>query len=209
MPAASRRFGSVANAASNGNLYNFAGLLQYVVGVYGSTGPAAATPPFPVVAVEKARSPSTTPTCDSKGNPVALNPNWPTFVIIPGLNGYSNDFGSLAAAIAADASSFPNGQVNVLIATWQGSTGGPTIDGVNVPWIAALHVNTAGTDLGDILDSLASSSPAMIVTSTTTVIGEGLGVYVGDVAAQRAGGLENAIALNSETRRRLSTAQSP
>ena len=134
------------------SLYNFDALLQYVVGVYGTASPAAATPSFPVVASEGEVTLYNANV--NGGQAVPLNSSYPTFVIIPGSNGYQADYGSLAAAIAADTASFPNGHVNVLVATWQGATAGPTIDGVNVPWVAALHVDTDGGELGDLLLTL-------------------------------------------------------
>jgi len=189
----------LANAASQVNpnatdsLYNFDGLLQYAVGVYGSTMPASATPSFPVVASQGDIT-IYNANLDGSGKALPLNASYPTFVIIPGLGGYQAGFGTLAAAIAADQSDFPNGQVNVLVATWAGAAAGPTIDGVQVPWVAALHVATDGAELGDLLGTL--DQQGAIGISTTTVIAAGLGNDVGDQAAQVAGGLNNAIALN-------------
>ncbi len=175
------------------SLYNFDALLQYVVGVYGSTSPTSATPPYPVIASEGDVTVYNA-NIDASGNPVPLQSSYPTFVIIPGLTGFSDDYGNLAQAIAADTNSFPNGHVNVVLVAWQGATAGPTIDGVNVPWMAALHVDTDGAELGDLLTSLDQQGEIGI--STTTVVAEGLGVDVGNQAARIAGGLENAIALN-------------
>ena len=90
--------------------------------------------------------------------------------------------------------SFPTAHVNVLVATWQGATAGPTINGVNVPWMAALHVDTDGMQLGDLLNQLKQQGK--IAFSTTTVIADGFGNDVGNQAAKIAGGLQNAIALN-------------
>src|SRR5262249_31958092 len=77
---------------------------------------------------------------------------------------------------------------------WQGATAGPTIAGIPVPWMAALHVDTAGAALGDILGSL--NQQGKIGFSTTTVIGEYFGSYVGNGAAKIAGGLGKSVALD-------------
>jgi hypothetical protein len=182
-----------ADPGEMNSLYNFDALLQYAVAVYGSASPAPTTPSFPVVAPEGEVTVYNA-NVDGSGNPLPLNASYPTFVLIPGWNGYRNDFGSLARAIATDTDCFPSGHVNVLIATWQGAAAGPTIDGVTVPWMAALHVDTAGTELGDLLGSL--NQQGKVGFSTTTVVGEGLGVYVGHQAAKIVGGLGNAIALD-------------
>jgi hypothetical protein len=146
------------------------------------------------LAVDELAEQFSNPLNASSGNPVPLNSTNPTFVLIPGFGGYQADVGSLAAAIAADTASFPGGDVNILIATWQGSTAGPTIDGVTVPWMASLHIDTAGTDLGDLLNDLDQHGE--IAFNTTTVVGEGMGNEVGNQAARIVGGLENAIAFN-------------
>ena len=179
--------GSQTDPNALNSLYNFPGLLQYVVGVYGATSPAASAPSFPVVAANG-------DVTVYNANAAPLNSSYPTFVLIPGLNGYRADYGNLAAAIAADTASFPNGQVNVLVVAWQGATAGPTIDGVNTPWTAALHVDTDGGELGDLLTTLEKQGGLDL--STTTIVGEGLGNDVGNQAAQDAGGVGNAIALN-------------
>jgi hypothetical protein len=182
-----------AGAAAGGSLYDFDALLQSVVGVYGSASPTAVTPPFPVVASEGEVT-LYNAHLDGSGNAVALNPAWPTYVIVHGLSGYRSDFGTLATTIAADTECFPGGQVNVLVATWSGATSGPTFFGTRVPWTAALHIDTAGNELGDLLGSLQQQG--LIGTATTTGIGESLGNYVLNAAAARVGGLENIVALN-------------
>ncbi len=187
--------GQGSPAAMN-SLFNFDALLQYAVGIYGSTPPAPSTPSFPVLASEGEVSVYNAHV-DGSGNPLPLDPNYPTFVLIPGFGGYQADLGSLASAIAADTAAYPNGDVNVLIADWQGATAGPTIDGAIVPWMAALHVDADGTQLGDILSSLQQAGS--INFSSTTVIGTGLGVYVGNQAARITQGLQNAIALNPDS----------
>ena len=182
-----------ANPNAADSLYNFDALLQYVVGVYGSTNPASQTPSLPVVG-SQGEVTLYNGNVNASGNPVPLNSSDPTFVLIPGFNGYQTDFANLAAAIASDTNSFPNGQVNVLIATWQGATAGPSLEGITVPWMAALHVDTAGVNLGNLLDQLEQQGE--IAFDSTTVVGEGLGNDVGNEAAVIAGGLENAIVLN-------------
>jgi hypothetical protein len=182
-----------ANSIVGNNLYNFDALLQYDVGIYGTTPPSGTTPSFPVLASEGEVTVYDAKV-DGSGHALPLNPAYPTFVIIPGVNGYQADFGALAQAILADPVCFPNSQVNVLIATWQGATSGPPQGGIQTPWTAALHVNAAGTNLGDILASFFQQGE--ILTNTTTVIGADSGVYVGNQAARIAGGLQNAVALN-------------
>ncbi len=183
---------SVDPSALN-SLYNFDALLQYAIGIYGVTRPAATTPAFPVIG-SQGEVTLYDGNVDGSGNPIPLNSSYPTFVIIPGWNGYGDDLGNLAQTIATDTNCFPSGHVNVVIATWQGASAGPTVDGIDVPWMAALHIDTAGTDLAALLNGL--DQQGMIAPATTTVIGEGLGVYVGNEAAQLMGGLGSAIALN-------------
>ena len=158
-------------------------------GVYGTTSPAAATPSFPDVAKD-----GDVTLYDANGTAASLNSTYPTFVIIPGQGGYRADYGNLAAAISADTTRFPNGHVNVLIATWQGATNGPTIAGVNVPWMAALYVDTDGSELGDLLTALQVQGK--IGLSTTTIVSEGLGDDIGNQAAKSTGGLGSALSLN-------------
>ncbi len=179
--------------AMNG-LYNFDTLVQYVVGFYGSTNPSPTTPNLPAIA-SLGEVTLYDGKVDVSGNPVPLNSSYPTFILIPGYSGYQNAFATLASEIAADTNSYPNGDVNVLVAGWQGATAGPSIDGLTVPWMASLHVDAAGTDLGNLLTQLNQNSE--ITFGTTTVIGEGIGNDVGNQAAEIVGGLENAIALNS------------
>src|SRR5262249_12473900 len=106
------------------NAYGFDEALQYDVGVYGAGAPATQTPPFPVVAAQ-GKVKVYNAHQDAGGNPVALDPTWPTFVLVHGLNGYRMDFGTLAQVIANDSYSFPSGHVNVLVATWDGAASGP------------------------------------------------------------------------------------
>jgi hypothetical protein len=179
------------NAADS--LYNFDGLLQYVVGVYGSTNPSSTTPNLPVVA-SQGEVTLYNGNVNASGNPIPLNSSYPTYILIPGFGGYQNSFDSLAADIVSDASMFPGAHVNVLIANWQGATAGPTIDGATVPWMSALNIDIAGSDLGELLNGLEQGGK--IAFNSTTVIGEGSGNDVGDQAAQFVGGLEYAIALN-------------
>ena len=140
------------------SLYNFDALLQYAVGVYGAGSSSGSTPSYPSlgskgeVTVYNAHQ-------DGSGNPIAPNPAYPTFVLVPGLNGYRSDFGALAQAIAGDTHAFPGGHVNILLATWQGATSGTTIDGVAVPWLAALHVDTAGADWAICSTTLQPAEP--------------------------------------------------
>ena len=187
---------SRAAATAGDSLYDFDALLQYAVGVYGSTPPAAVAPSFQVlgsqgeVTVYNAH-------VDGSGNALPLNSSWPTYVLVDGSYGYRSDLADLAAAIAAASDCFPNGHVNVLIATWQGATGGPIFFGDHVPWVAALHVDAAGADLGDVLTSLQVQGK--IAFGTTTGIGEGLGSYVLNTAAARVSGLANIIALDPES----------
>jgi hypothetical protein len=183
---------NAADVSSFNSLYNFDVLLQYAVGVYGLPMTAPTTPNL-TVAATLGEVNVYNGNVGSDGNPVPLNSTYPTFVIIPGFNGYRADFGNLAATIAGDLDCY-GGQVNVLIATWQGEGGTPMLDGIGTPWMAAVHVDSAGTDLGNILTSL--NQHGEIAYSTTTVIGEDLGVYVGNQAARIAGGLENALAFN-------------
>jgi hypothetical protein len=184
---------SRASATAGNGLYSFDALLQYAVGVYGSTPPAGSAPSFQVVGSEGEVTVYNAHV-DGSGNPLPLNPSWPTYVLVPGWGGYRNDFGNLTGAIASATACFPNGHVNVLIATWQGATSGPTLLGIHVPWIAALHIDIAGDQLGDVLGSLVQHS--QIAFGTTTGIGEDFGNYVLNEAAIRVGGLENLIALN-------------
>ena len=176
-------------------LFNFDALLQYVVGTYGSTSPAAAVPSLPIVA-SQGQVTLYNGNLDGSGNPAPLNQSFPTFVLVPGFGGYQSSFASLAAAIAADAASYPNGRVNVLIASWSGAAAGPTIDGQTVPWESALDVAAAGSDLGSLLTQLNQQGD--ITFSTTTVIGQGSGNDVGNQAAQIVGGLAGIVALNPE-----------
>ena len=60
--------------------------------------------------------------------------------------------------------------------------------------MAALHVDNAGTDLAGLLGTL--NQQGKLGLGSTTVIGEGLGVYVGNTAAKNLGGLGAALALN-------------
>ncbi len=181
------------DSAALDSLYNFDALLQYAVGVYGSAPPAPVTPSFPVIASEGEVTVYNAHV-NGSGNPLPLNPSYPTFVLIPGFGGYQSDLGTLAEAIAADANSYPNGDVNVLIVTWQGATAGPTINGVDVPWMSALHIDTDGTQLGDLLNSLDQQGD--IAFGTTTIISQGSGASVGYQAAKIVDGLQNVIALN-------------
>jgi hypothetical protein len=176
-----------------GSLYNFDGLLQYAIGIYGLPWPGGTTPNLPVlgalgeVTLYNAH-------VDGAGKPIALNNSYPTFVIVPGWNGYRSDFGTLAQTIATDTDCFPNGQVNVVIATWTGATAGPPLGGIDVPWMAALHVDNAGSDLAGLLNTL--NQQGKIGFGNTTIIGEGLGTYLGNDAAHILGGLGAAIALD-------------
>src|SRR4029077_2175479 len=59
------------------------------------------------------------------------------------------------------------------------------------------QVNEAGAELGDILGSLVQQG--LIGAGNIAVIGDGLGNYVGNAAARRAGGLQYAIVLNPDS----------
>ena len=88
---------------------------------------------------------------------------------MPGLGSYRKAYRDLARAIAEDTVRFPEGRVNVLIATWPGATGGP--------WQAAQHIDPEGARLGSLLAAL--DRQGKISLSSTSVVGEGLGNYVG------------------------------
>ncbi len=181
-----------ADPNASNRVADFCALLQYAVGVYGAAAPAVVTPPLPVVASQgevtlyNAR-------VDGSGNAIALNPSYPTFVLVAGFDGYRTAYRALADAIAASPR-FPMGHVNVLVATWQGASANPTFHGIRVPWVAALHVDAAGAQLGDLLSGL--DRDGKIAISSTSVLGEGLGAYVGKQAAVITGGLQNVLALD-------------
>ncbi|MFO0805191.1 MAG: CARDB domain-containing protein [Gemmataceae bacterium] len=166
--------------------YNFVALLQYAVGVYGSATASPATPNLPVVASE-GQVTIYNGNLDGSGNPRTLNPSYPTFVLVPGYGGYRSEFADLARAIAADAALYPNGHVNILIATWSGAAAGS-------PWASALDVFNAGRDLGSLLTQI--NQQGGITFDTTAVIAQGSGADVANTAAEFVGGLSAVIALN-------------
>jgi hypothetical protein len=175
-----------ADPSAVNRLYDFDCLLQYVVGIYGAPSPGGSTPSQPELA-KQGEITLYDAQVDDHGNAVPLNPTYPTFVLVTGWGGYRADFGNLAQAIIGDTSRFPSNHVNVVIATWAGATPG-------LPWFAAMHVNQAGADLGTLLGTLQTQGAVNL--GTTTIIGEGFGNDVGNVAAHNAGILQNAIALN-------------
>ncbi len=187
--------GSTLNSdpAFANSLYNFNGLLQYAVGIYGTTHAAPSTPSYPEFA-SLGQIKLFNGNVDAAGIPKPLDVAYPTVVLIPGWKGYREDFAALAEAIAHATECFPNRQVNVVIVTWEGAAVGPLFDGVQVPWTSAMQLEQAGSQLGDLLLHLMCDG--LILGSTTTVIGEGLGNYVGERAARIAGGLGQAIVLN-------------
>src|SRR5262249_5762551 len=124
------------DATAGDKLYNFADLLQYAVGAIGLPAAATSTPSLPAIGVE-GQTPPYNGHLDSLGNPIDLNAAWPTYVVVPGMGGYQSAVSALTSAIPTV---FAGGQVNVLIATWQGST---LPSGVQNPWSAALQVNSA------------------------------------------------------------------
>ncbi len=172
--------GPDSNVTTSASLSNFDALLQYVVGVVGAPSPVDPPAPYPVVGSDDQVTIFNAHT-NAGGNPIAINGTWPTFLIIADAQGYQDNLGTLAKAIAADTA---GGNVNVLLATWLTAP-------ASTPWTAAMQIDTAGQDLGSLLNSLSD-----IDLSTLTVIGAGFGSYVGSQAAQTTAGFGNEIALN-------------
>ncbi|MFO0878902.1 MAG: CARDB domain-containing protein [Gemmataceae bacterium] len=184
--------GADTDPAAEASLYDFNGLLQYAVGIYGTAHASGAEPSLPLVSTNgEVRLYNGN---INAGSPVPLNGTWPTVVLVSGWNGYRSELGDLAQAIASATTCFPGRQVNVLIATWEGATAGPTLAGQLTPWTAAMHIDVAGVQLGYALADL--NTLGLLNYTTTTVVGDGFGSYLGYQAARIVGELNHLIALN-------------
>jgi hypothetical protein len=181
-----------ASPGALGRLADFDALLQYAVGIYGAPPAAPGTPAFPVLGSEGGVT-LYNAHLDGSGNQLPLNSSYPTYVLVTGLAGYRSDFGLLAKVLAG-AAAFPSGHVNLVIATWPGAS--TTVDGATVPWFAAPQINTVGDQLADLLNGLIQNGS--LASSTTSIIAEGAGAYVGDRAAHDLAGLQTIISLNPE-----------